>query len=97
MRVAPGFQRGILKLYMLPHRPGRLRLPYGPWRCRERVDSAIGPPRGAIRRGFPRQHVACPVWSRGGGLMRALAAQGPGGPRTGCRAMLGHYKRRPPP
>ena len=64
MRVAPGFQRGILKLYMLPHRPGRLRLPYGPWRCRERVDSAIGPPRGAIRRGFPRQHVACPVWSR---------------------------------
>ena len=60
MRVAPGFQRGILKPYMLPHRPGRLRLSHGPWRCRERVDSAIRLSPGAIRRGFPRKHSGMP-------------------------------------
>lgn len=126
-RGAPrdGPRRRKSQPYMLPHRPGRLRLPHGPWRwlesrpglpaggyfgspemsatgkpaidysrpkrCTERVDSAIGPPRGAIRRGFPRKHSGMPVWS-----LLAQSDEGPtepnaGGPRTGCRAMLGHY------
>ena len=94
-RGAPldGPRRRKSQPYMLPHRPGRLRLPHGPWRwlesrpglpagyfgspemsatgkpaidysrpkrCTERVDSAIGPPRGAIRRGScPVSTVAC--------------------------------------
>ena len=91
-RVAPGFQLGILKPYMLPHRPGRLRLPHGPWRCRERVDSAIGPPRGAIRRGFPRQHVACPVWSLLAQRIIAVSALGTISEQYSYRTILVEYR-----